>query len=37
MVQVGGAIVADSLAQDELDETHDKGRLLLQALQGDGA
>jgi len=33
MVQVGGAIVSDSVPQDELDETHDKGRLLLRALR----
>lgn len=32
MVQVGGAVVADSLPQAELDETHAKGRLLVQAL-----
>jgi len=32
MVQVGGAVVADSLPQAELDETHAKGRLLMQAL-----
>jgi para-aminobenzoate synthetase component 1 len=35
MVQVGGAIVADSVPQAELDETHDKGRLLVRALQAE--
>ncbi|WP_162255142.1 aminodeoxychorismate synthase component I [Rhizobacter sp. Root1221] len=34
MVQVGGAVVADSLPQAELDETYAKGRLLVQALAG---
>jgi para-aminobenzoate synthetase component I len=34
MVQVGGAVVADSVAQEELDETFAKGRLLLVALRG---
>jgi para-aminobenzoate synthetase component 1 len=34
MVQVGGAVVADSVAQEELDETYAKGRLLLAALKG---
>ena len=34
MVQVGGAVVSDSLPQAELDETHAKGRLLVQALAG---
>jgi len=32
MVQVGGAVVADSLPEAELDETYAKGRLLMQAL-----
>jgi len=32
MVQVGGAVVADSDPQAELDETYAKGRLLLHAL-----
>jgi para-aminobenzoate synthetase component 1 len=32
MVQVGGAVVSDSLPQAELDETYAKGRLLVQAL-----
>ena len=36
MVQVGGAVVSDSTPQAELDETYAKGRLLLQALAGDG-
>jgi para-aminobenzoate synthetase component 1 len=34
MVQVGGAVVADSVPQAELDETYAKGRLLVQALAG---
>lgn len=34
MVQVGGAVVADSDPQAELDETYAKGRLLVQALAG---
>jgi para-aminobenzoate synthetase component 1 len=34
MVQVGGAVVADSDAQEELDETYAKGRLLLAVLRG---
>lgn len=34
MVQVGGAVVADSEPQAELDETYAKGRLLVQALAG---
>ena len=34
MVQVGGAVVADSVPQAELDETFAKGRFLLQALRG---
>jgi len=33
MVQVGGAVVADSDPRDELDETLAKGRLLLHALR----
>jgi para-aminobenzoate synthetase component 1 len=34
MVQVGGAVVSDSLPQAELDETFAKGRFLLEALRG---
>jgi len=34
MVQVGGAVVADSLPQSELDETFAKGRLLVEVLSG---
>ncbi|MBC7955983.1 MAG: aminodeoxychorismate synthase component I, partial [Cytophagales bacterium] len=34
MVQLGGAVVADSDPQQELAETEAKGRLLLQAMQG---
>ena len=37
MVQVGGAVVADSVPQAELDETFAKGRLLLAALTGTPA
>jgi para-aminobenzoate synthetase component 1 len=35
MVQVGGAVVADSDPQQELEETYAKGRLLLAVLQGN--
>ncbi len=36
MVQVGGAVVSDSLPQAELDETFAKGRFLLEALASAG-